>query len=387
MRKRKKKIALYYPWVYLKGGAERLIISIVSNSRYDWTIFTNHYDRGNTFPEFERLDVVEFSRVSVNRKYLKVGAASLKVMTQKVDLSDFDLLVIMNEGIGNFFTLRNHSLPSICLCLTPLKVIHDPYTRERYLKNNKGVFLIYMISSILFKIIDKIAWKYYVKVICISEEVKRRVLRAKLVPEEKIEVIYPGVDFKQIKYIAKYHKYFLIPGRIMWQKNIELGIEAFKKFIKLNEHSGFKLIIAGMVDIKSKQYLAKLINLSKGNKNIQFVENPNDSQLFDLYKKCYGVIFTSLNEDWGIVPLEAMAFGKPVISVDRGGPKESIIDGKTGFLVEPTADKMVEKMLLLAKDEGLTIKMGNAGKEHVGRFDSSNFINDLKKVIESITNK
>ncbi|MCD4669428.1 MAG: glycosyltransferase [Actinomycetia bacterium] len=373
----KKKIAIYYPWIYLKGGAERLVLNIATRSRHDWTIFTNHYDRENTFPEFRDLNPTELSRVSVSRKYANVGNAALTIMTQKVDLSSFDLLVIMSEGAGDYFVLRNHDLPVICLCLTPLKVIHDPYSKQRYLEENRSAFLKYTISSSIFNAFDRMAWKHYKKIICISNEVKNRVLKAGLATEDKITVLYPGVDFENINPIAKFYKYFLIPGRIMWQKNLELGIEAFKKFQEIGGDKKFKLVIAGMVDDKSVPYYRKLRDLAKDYKNIEFVENPTDNQLFDLYRKCYSVIFTSLNEDWGIVPLEAMAFGKPVISVNKGGPRESIVDGETGFLVEPNVNSFVEKMMKLSRDLNLTKQLGEKGIKHVTLFSLSKFINSL----------
>lgn len=378
----KKKIALYYPWVYLKGGAERLILNIVSKSRHNWTIFTNHFDRDSTFPEFKEMNVVELSDISVKRGYSTVGKVALKVIFQKVDLKDFDLLVIVSEGIGDFFVFRNHDIPIFCICLTPLKIIHDPLTKARYLENNKSKYLSYFISSLIFKFIDRFAWKYYKKIFSLSNEVKNRVLNARLAPEKKVQVLHPGIDFNVFRPMEDSDGFFLIPGRIMWQKNIELGIESFKMFQKENENSNYKLLISGMLDEKSVTYYEKLRKMCNGYNNIEFIINPSDRELIKLYKKCYCVLFTSINEDWGFVNLEAMAFGKPIISVNKGGPKESIIDGKTGFLIEPTINEFVNKMKLLVNDTELTKRMGMNGREHVQQFDLSEYIKILDDMLE-----
>ena len=51
------RVALYYPWLYLKSGVERTLLELVTRSRHDWTFITNHYHRDQTYPEFQQLDV------------------------------------------------------------------------------------------------------------------------------------------------------------------------------------------------------------------------------------------------------------------------------------------------------------------------------------------
>ena len=99
-----------------------------------------------------------------------------------------------------------------------------------------------------------------------------------------------------------------------------------------------RLVIAGMVDKKSVTYFSTLKRIAGNDVNISFVESPSDEKLHDLYRRCFAVIFPAYNEDWGLVPLEAMSFGKVVISSDTGGPTESMIDGKTGWLVRPNPE-------------------------------------------------
>ena len=349
MENTRKKIALYHPWIYLKGGAERVILEIANRSKHDFVLFTSHYDRERTFPEFKDLNINELKKVSVNRKYNKVASSAMKIITQKVNLDNFDALLISSEGLGDFFTFRNHGLPVFCFCHTPLKIIHDPVTKTKYLHDNRCTLPKYLISSAIFKMIDKIAWSNYRFIICNSNETRKRILKAKLAPDNRIMVNHPGIDLEKLKPVWKYKKYFLIPGRIAWYKNVELGIEAFKQFNSkgLNKNS-FNLVVAGMVDEKSKTYFEKLKKLVGGAENIKLIRDPSDPELFELYSKCYSVILTALNEDWGIVPIEAMSFGKSVISVNKGGPTESIIHGKTGYLVESTVEEFVKHINILS---------------------------------------
>ncbi|MGD0510599.1 MAG: glycosyltransferase, partial [Candidatus Micrarchaeaceae archaeon] len=97
-------------------------------------------------------------------------------------------------------------------------------------------------------------------------------------------------------------------------------------------------------------------------KNVVFRINPTNDELAALYSKSTAVLFTAINEDYGIVPLEGMASSKPVISVNEGGPRETIIDGKTGFLVNNPRE-MANKMALVAENSALSQKIGREGRK------------------------
>ena len=379
------KIALYYPWIYIKGGVGRTILELSQKSRHQWTIFTSHFDPQGTYPEFKNINVIELRKVPVRRSYLGVLKAALTVSLQKIDLKGYDYLWVHSEGIGDFITFRNHSKPVICFCHTPLKVIHDPYAQKIYLANNRFKRPFFVFFSYLFRIIDKLAWRNYRYIFCVSKEVKKRVLKAGLAKSSAIEVIYRGVDTNKIKPSWNYQQYFFHPARIKWWKNIELSIEAFRLFRKqFPELSGFKLIIAGQVDQGSKGYYQKILRLSYGIDNLQIISDPSPQQLNDLYANCYCVFSTTLNEDWGIVPLEAMAYGKPVIAVNRGGPTESILHGQTGLLVGPEADEFSKAMKIVVEDIDLLRNMGRQAREKSLEYNWNNFIKRVDEYIDSL---
>ena len=377
------RIALYHPWVYLKSGLERSLLEIARRSRHDWTIFTHHYDREGTYPELNNFNVVQLdSSVSVERSFTQVMRASLRIMKTDLPLEHFDALVVSSEGVGDFINFRNHDRPVIAFCHTPLKIIHDHQSRDYYLQNHPDVFLRYQIFSTVFKLVDGAAWRYYSTVIANSQEVKNRILRANLADDSKITIIHPGVDVANIKPSWQYEPYFLLPGRIMWQKNIQLGIQAFKKFKEQTDCPDFKLIVAGMVDEKSQPYLQELKDIADGISGVEFIIEPADQDLFALYESSYAVLFTARNEDWGIVPLEAMAFGKPVISIARGGPLESVVDSQTGYLLEDDPTTFSKAMGDLAMNPSLVRDLGKSAYEHVQQFSWDRFVEEIDSLIE-----
>ncbi|MEP6714785.1 MAG: glycosyltransferase [Terriglobia bacterium] len=380
------RIALYYPWVYLTSGAERTLLELTGRSRHEWTIFTSHYDPAHTFPGFAQRNVVEVGRAGVKRSIGAVGQAAWQILNLKLPLENYDALVVMCEGLGDLVLFRNSSRPALCICLTPLRVVFDEDYRKKWFEKTslagRGALTL---ASSLFASIDRIAWKRYRRIFCISSEAKRRAVKGRLGTEESLEVLHVGLGHEPQTPSTRFDRYFLLPGRIMWTKNIELGIEAFLKFrTSRPEFADFRLIIAGIVDEKSKPYLAKLREMAGTGQGIEFRIFPPDEEFAELYRNCYSVLFTAFNEDWGIVPLEGMAFGKPVIAVDRGGPKESVVHGVTGLLAPPEPAQFAEYMELLAGDAALTERMGRAGNAHCRRFSWDRFTDRIDDELENI---
>lgn len=379
------KIAIYYPWVYLRSGVERMMLELVRRSRHDWTIYTSHYYPDQTFPEYSDIRIVELSRVSVNRGYSAVSFAALTILNQKIDLTNHDALVVSSEGLGDFITFRNHDVPVICYCHTPLKVIHDRFVREKYLSENPRMKLPFFIYSGIFRFFDRLAWKHYRHVFCNSDEVRNRILSSGLAVSEKVEVLRPGLDVEKMQPTWVYEKYFVVVGRIKWWKNVELAIESFREFKRRNPgFDEFKLLITGQVENGSEGYFAMLSYVAGDSGDIIFRRDPTESELLDSYRSSYCLLFPSLNEDWGMTPLEAMSFGKPVIAVNQGGPRESVVDGVTGYLVPPEPGAFADAMARLAGDPDLTRRLGEAATERVQMYDWSHFVERFDDYLDSL---
>ncbi len=360
------KVALYYPWVYLTSGAERVCLELARSSRHEYTVFTNHFDPEHTFPGLRDLDLRELSRISVRRNVLTSAVNCWKILSQRLPLFGYDALVV-------------------CLCLTPLRAAFDPIYRQQALQSRGSLGrAVLRAGTALFTAVDRVAWRRYHSIICISEEVRRRVLAAHLAAAEKITVAYPGPCVTAREPSTVSEEFFLLPGRIMWTKNIELGIRAFQMLRAANPKAArFRLVIAGIVDHKSHAYLQRLREMAGPSSGIEFLIQPPDAELAGLYAKCRAVLFTAFNEDWGIVPLEAMAFGKPVIAVNRGGPRETVLDGITGFLEEPGVERFAMRMAEMVHEPQQALRLGRAGHERVTRFDWKVFADHVDRAVEA----
>ncbi len=381
----RRKIAVYYPWVYLTSGAERTLVEIVRRSRFEVTIFTNEFRPESTFPELSGMDVRLLDRVPVERSLASVGKAAAKILSQKVDLSAFDALLVMCEGLGDLMTLRHRDIPAFCLCLTPLRIAFDPFYRRQFFARKSGwKRTVIGFGSALFRAVDRLAWRRYTRVFPISQEVEGRILAGRLAPPERLRVLNPGIDLTAYTPSSQSDRTFFVPGRIMWTKNLELAIQAFKLFRQeVEDKEGWRLVIAGIVDEKSQPYLEKLRALSAGDEAIEFKLLPSDEEMLSLYRSCFATLFTAFNEDWGLVVIEAMACAKPVVAVNRGGPLEIVDHEQDGLLIQPDPRSFAEAMLRLVREPELLDGLRRQAPLGAARFGWDPFVNALDEAIEA----
>lgn len=379
----RKRVALYYPWIYLTSGAERTILELTARSRHHWTVFTNHYEPGATFPGFVERRVVELPEVSVDRSMTEVARAAWRIMRQRLPIDGYDALVVVCEGLGDLAVFRSPVRPALCICLTPLRAAFDPEYRRRAAEQRGPAARMLLQGGLsLFRAIDRRAWRSYHQVFCISDETRRRVLDGRLAPAGGLEVLHVGLGIQGDAPSLVFQPFFLVPGRIMWTKNIELAIAAFDRFRASDPaHHDFRLVIAGIVDKKSETYLARLGELAAHVPGVEFRIGPRDSELETLYRTCYAVLFPAFNEDWGIVPLEGMSFGKPVVATNRGGPAEFVRAGVDGFLERPDATAFAARMRELARSRSTACAMGRAAFDTARRYSWDTFTARIDQAI------
>lgn len=374
------KVALYHPWVYLTGGIERMLVEVLTRSRHDWTIYTHHYEPAATFPELRYADVVPLApQVSVKRSLGPLVHAAATMARARVGRRGEEALVVSSEGLGDLVMARS-TLPAVCYCHSPLKIVHDPVARSNLAERGRTKQLLASAIGPAFTAVDRRMWRRYRHVLVNSEETARRVVAAGLAAPGVPEVLHPGVDVGRFGGVntGGGHRRFLVAGRIMWQKRIEVAIDALRY-----AGTDCELVIAGAVDRKSEPYLAHLRRLA-GGLPVTFEPDPPDERLAELYRRSLALLFTAPNEDFGIVPLEAMAAGLVVVGPDAGGPKETVVPGRTGWLVAAgDAGAYAERMRAVAAMSAADLApMRAAARARAGEFSWDAFTARLDEVVE-----
>ena len=139
---------------------------------------------------------------------------------------------------------------------------------------------------------------------------------------------------------------------------------------------GWKLKIVGKGSEEKK-----LKKISR--KNIEFLGKVSDQKLVSLYQNCQAVIFPQ-EEDFGLVPLEAQACGRPVVAFRGGGARETIIDGKTGLFFFPQTPMALKKALLNFDPLGYN---ESTCYQNALKYSEEQFIKEWKKIIVQAVDK
>lgn len=312
-----KKIAIVADWLTNRGGAERVVLSLAA-AFPNADIFTTVY-RAENFPELKNRNVVTsyMQRWPLAFKHqIYLWARPLAVET--LDLDEYDIVISSASAEAKGVVTKPDTM-HICYCHTPTRYFWSHY--QEYLQRKEfgaadGLIKLF-VPAIIHKLRmwDRLAAERVDYFIANSITVQQRI--AKYYQAEST-VIYPPVDIERFAGTAEDGGYYLVLGRQIAYKRSDLVVQCFNQLDK-----PLKIIGTG-------PELERLKAMAKGS-NFEFLGQLPDQQVTEYVLGCKALIFPQ-EEDFGIVPLEAMAAGKPVIAYGIGGGGESVVDGKTGVL-------------------------------------------------------
>ncbi len=351
------RLAIATTSITTRGGMERIVLKIAEHFRAK--VYCVHYEPEHTYPGFRDLDIITIkkglqSRLPLERRLSASLEAGMYFYNLKMD--DYDVVSAVQPP-SEF--VRNRNAPVLWYCNSPTRGAFDLYQMQMRRRNplSKAVFWasVQAFKRYEFKVVPKIEY-IFANSVNVQARIKKYLHRDS-------EVLYLGVEAEKFS-CRGYENFFFYPSRIVPEKRMEYVIEAFKEFSA--KHPGWKLVIAGGLSDRPEhaRYLKTLQSISTPDVSIE--ANVDDERLNDLYSRCQAVMYAPIQEDFGLVPLEGMASSKPCISVNEGGPRETIRDGEDGFLVD-SPRQMAQRMAQLADDPELCVRMGRQGREKVLR--------------------
>ena len=364
------KIAFVYDRVNKWGGAERVLLALYEI----WSeapLYTAVYNpQTAAWAKVFKVIPSFLQKVPLAKSHHEILAPLMPLAFESFDFSEFDLVISVTSEAAKGIITKPETL-HICYCLTPTRYLWSGY--EDYFQNRLFRFLTQPVVVYLRRW-DKIAAQRPDVYLATCENVRKRI---KQYYGRNSKVIYPPVDTE--KFVSNHQlstinhqSYFLIVSRLDFgYKRVDIAIQAFNEL-------GLPLKIVGTgVEIGRLKRIAK--------KNIEFLGQLTDEELIRYYQGCQAVIYPQ-EEDFGLVPLEAQACGKPVIAFSGGGALETVIEGKTGeFFWPQTAEALIKSLnslrCLKFKEEDCRKQAEKFSKEKFKK-EFENYVKELFNILK-----
>lgn len=311
-------------YLYQISGENDRIFNL---EKYAMEVHKYNFNTKNNFPSFLNRFYSDYKKLFALREIHKNIA-------KEIDASNFDVVLIHPDFYTQApFILRYLKTRKIYYCHELLRIA---YEKEFQLDKSVALFKRWYEGMIrqLMKRIDRNNARFADVILTNSTFTKQNI---KMAYQKNSIVCYPGVDtdfFKPIRGISK--------KTVLFAGDESLILE-----------SGFEKKLSEILDGK-----CEIIRFIRSKNNI-------DENLKKLYNEALVTVCLTQNEPFGMVPLESMSCGVPVIALNSGGYKETILDNKTGFLIEQGTEELKSKLAYFISKTDKLAQMGNAARKHV----------------------
>lgn len=360
-----KKIAIVCDWINDWGWAE-LVLEQLLEMFPQADIFTSVFfaDKKAIFKN-RKIITSGLQNIPFLGKSHKLALTFRPQVFESFDLSEYDIVISSTSAESKGVITKPETL-HICYCHTPTRYFWSHY--HEYLSYLEFGILNPLAKWLMPKMIHSLRnWDFVAAqrpdyFIANSKNTRNRI---KKYYKREAEVIYPCIDTSLYEVVENKKEYYLWVSRCIPYKKFDLLVEAFNKNKK-------PLILVTNTD---NTLYRKLKSISEA--NITWVFTPSRDDLQKLYGEARGFLFPA-EEDFGLVPLEAMAAGTPVIAYGKAWALETIVDKKTGiFFGEQNSDSLNS-----AIDIFETLHFNSKEiRKHAEKFDRSVFKKELCEFI------
>jgi glycosyltransferase involved in cell wall biosynthesis len=356
------RVALIHDWLTGMRGGEK-VLEVLCELYPDADVFTLFHDRGTVSPAIERHRIVtsfvqHLPMADVHyRRYLPLFPLAIA----QFRLDGYDLVISSSHCAAK--AVRPRGALHICYCLSPLRYAWDQF--DAYFGADR---VGWAASRLLYRPVltalarwDAATASRVDRFVANSGHVAGRIRRYY---NRGATIVYPPVD------TVFFHpdspppdSHFLIVSALVPYKRVELAMAACRR-------AGARLRIVG--DGPERGALER-----QAGADVEFTGRLTDGQIRDEYRRARAVLLPG-EEDFGIVPVEAQACGRPVVALARGGALETVIDGDTGVLFgEPTVEAMAAAL------ERVSTQTFDAARirAHAERFSRERHVEHMRAVI------
>ncbi|HEX5285591.1 MAG TPA: glycosyltransferase [Polaromonas sp.] len=301
------------------------------------------------------------SRLPGAKKHYQKYLPLMPLALEQLDLTEYDLVLSSESGPAKGVITRPDAL-HICYCHSPMRYVWDMY--HQYLAGaGKVIQALFPLVAHRLRMWDRLSADRVDYFIANSSFIASRIRK---VYRRESKVIFPPVNTTEFSPEAERGDFYLCLGQLVAYKRADLAVEAFNRL-------GLPLVVVGEGELFDSLK-------AKARPNVKLMGRQPFPVIKDLLQRCRGLIFPGM-EDFGIVPVEAMAAGAPVIAYGKGGALETVIHGLTGILFhEQTVDALMQAVQQL--ESGVFTFAPSILHEHAATFDKGIFKQRIKAFID-----
>jgi glycosyltransferase involved in cell wall biosynthesis len=333
------RIAIVHPWFVMSGGGERVIDVLAEiYPQADFFVLMKSEKHLSKAMQGRRIQSTFLDHIPGAKRYYQHVMPLYPFAAQSLDVSGYEL-IISSGGPGAKGVIVDENAVHIHYCHSPVRFLWDQYSSWR----KRLPWLVRPFFAVGASYLREWDFNSAQRVDAFVANSNYVAQRIHTYYRRKSTTIYPPVDISKGYVEPRRENYYLSIGRLVHGKRTELLIEACNQLKK-------KLVIAGTGP--EERRLKALAGPT-----VEVLGRVDDATLTSLYARAKAFLFAA-EDDFGIAPVEAQAFGIPIIAYGRGGALETVIGDDSGrsptgtFFYEQTAESLSQAILHFEANEG-----------------------------------
>ncbi len=359
------KIALVHYWIVGQRGGEA-VLDALADLFPNADLFSHVISEDALSPNLRSLkrSTTFVSRMPFAERLYKFYLPLMPKALEALDLNAYDVVISSEAGPAKWVIPRPDAV-HVCYCHSPLRYIWDQ--RDIYTANIPAPLRPFalMFASHLRKS-DALSSLRVDRFVANSHYVAARINKYY---RRDSHVVHPPVRLDFFNAQAQPEDFYLMAGEIRAYKKIDHAIHACNQ---LNR----RLVIIGGGDVSKLRAIASPL--------VEFRGRVSNEEFRDALSKCRALLFPGV-EDFGIVPVEAMASGRPVIAYGHGGAVDTVVHGETGILYnDPSVEGLVDAIKLFEQNES-ALSTENC-VNHAQKFSPKRFRDEMLAIVKDAMN-